>query len=72
MGYVQTDQAFTLQFDLPDLSFFNIPIPTPPPLPPVKVATFGDLPMEVSACSIITIIYDEKWNFLRELDYEVF
>lgn len=49
MGYVQTDREFTLNFDMPDLSFFNIPIPTPPPLPPVKIKDFGDLPMEVSA-----------------------
>lgn len=49
MGYVQTDRDFALNFELPDLSFFNIPIPTPPPPPPVKIAGFGDLPMEVSA-----------------------
>ena len=52
MGYVQTDQNFILNFELPDLSFFNIPIPTPPPLPPVKVKNFGDLPMEVSALKL--------------------
>lgn len=49
MGYVQTDREFAYKFDIPDISFYNIPIPTPPPPPPIKIKDFGDVPMEVSA-----------------------
>ena len=51
MGYVQTDQQFTLNFDVVDYTAeFNIPAPTPPPLPmtPIYYKDFDCLPMEVS------------------------
>lgn len=52
MGYVQTDQDFNLNFDMVDYTTdFNIPAPTPPPLPitPIYYKDFDSLPMEVSA-----------------------
>lgn len=49
MGYVQTDQRFTLDLDIIDFwSELNIPIPTPPPPPPPPPVDFDSVPMEVS------------------------
>lgn len=50
MGYVQTEHDLNLNFDIIDYSDFNIPPPTPPPLPlvPIYYKDFDSIPMEVS------------------------
>jgi hypothetical protein len=50
MGYVATANDMIMDFDIVDYSDFNIPAPTPPPLPfvPLYYKDFDSVPMEVS------------------------